>query len=68
MKKTIGIIVAVLAVAAMVLLLVGNKKKMQEQTTSVEAAGSAEVVSVYTVKSGESVRDIRNFSAGRLSL
>lgn len=57
MKKTIGIIVAVLAVAAMVLLLVGNKKKMQEQTTSVEAAGSAEVVSVYTVKSGESVRD-----------
>lgn len=57
MKKIIGIIIAVLAVAGMVLLLVGNKKKVQEQTSSVMKAGSTEVVTVYTVSRDEFNRD-----------
>ena len=49
MKKTIGIIIGILAVAAMVLVLVGNRKKMNEQTGSAAVAGESEVVSTYTV-------------------
>ena len=60
MKKTIGIIIAVLAVAGMVMLLVSNKKKVNEQTASVEQAGSSEVVTTWTV-SRDTVS--RNFSS-----
>lgn len=49
MKKTIGIILAVLAVAGMVLLLAGNKKKIKEQSASAAGAGANEVVTTYTV-------------------
>ena len=44
MKKTIGILIAVLAVAGMVLLLVGNKKRSKEQTESVSSVANTEVV------------------------
>lgn len=49
MKKTIGIIIAVMAVAGMILLLAGNRKKMQEQTMSVAKTGTREVVTTCTV-------------------
>ena len=49
MKKTIGIIIGVLAVAAMVLLLAGNKKKMKEQASSAVNDSLEEVVMTYTV-------------------
>ena len=51
MKKTIGIIIAALAVAGMVLLLVSNKRKVQEQTSSAVKAGSSEMVTTYTAVS-----------------
>lgn len=56
MKKTIGIIIAVLAVAGMVFLLIGNRKEMQEQTSSVVEAGKREVVTTYTVTADGSRR------------
>ena len=52
MKKTIGIIIAVLAVAGMVLLLAGNKKKSTEQASAVTAADGKEVVMTETVVKG----------------
>lgn len=50
MKKTIGILIAVLAIAGMVLLLVGNRKKSIEQTSSVSGAENMEVVMTETVQ------------------
>ena len=49
MKKIIGTLIGVLAVAAMVLILAGNKKKMKEQTGSAVNDGLEEVVMTYTV-------------------
>ncbi len=63
MKKTIAIILCVLAVAGMVLLLAGNKKKIQEQTASVDLAGASEVVTTYTVTSEQCSR---NFTSNGL--
>lgn len=57
MKKTIGIIIAALAVAGMVLLLVSNKRKVQEQTSSAVKAGSSEMVTTYTAVSDAFKRD-----------
>lgn len=57
MKKAIGTIIGVLVVAAMVLLLAGNRKKTVEQTSSAQAAGREEVVTVHTVHSEESARE-----------
>lgn len=49
MKKIIGTIICVLAVAGMVAILAGNKKKMQEQTASAEKAGGSEMVTTMKV-------------------
>lgn len=57
MKKTIGIIIAALAVAGMILILIGNKKKMQEQTSDAAKAGGSEVVTTYTVSRDACNRD-----------
>lgn len=56
MKKAIGIIIAVLAVAGMVLLLASNKKKIKEQAESVSNADGREVVMTATVGKSEGGR------------
>lgn len=64
MKKTIGIIIAVLVVAGMALLLISNKKKMQEQTSSAASADRTETVSTIKVAAEPFSRD---FSANGLT-
>lgn len=49
MKKFIGILIAVLAIAGMVLLLAGNRKTAREQASAVAKAGDSEAVTTYTV-------------------
>jgi len=56
MKKAIGIIIAVLAVAGMVVLLASNKKKVKEQAESVSGADLKEVVMTEMVKRSEGGR------------
>lgn len=56
MKKAIGIIIAVLAVAGMVALLVGNKKKIKEQAESVSGADRSEVVMTAAVRRSDECR------------
>lgn len=56
MKKITGIVIGILAVAAIVLILAGNKKKMKEQTESAARAGSEEVVTTYTVTAEDNSR------------
>lgn len=65
MKKTIGIIIAVLAVAGMVFLLAGNKKKIKEQAAAVAAAGGSEVVA--TELAGKDAMN-RSFSSNAVTM
>lgn len=57
MKKIIGILITVLAVAGIVLLLASNKKKAQADAASAGNAGGAELVTTYLVTSENYARD-----------
>lgn len=57
MKKIIGILITVLAIAGIVLLLAGNKKKAQEQAESADRSGGSELVTTYRVTAENYARD-----------
>ena len=57
MKKLIGILIAILAVAGIVLLLAGNRKKAQQQAGSAGSADGRELVTTYTVTAEDYSRD-----------
>lgn len=67
MKRIIGILIAILAVAGIVLLLAANKKKAQQQAVSAGSADGSEFVTTYLVTEESYNRDFTSNGVAQAS-